>query len=199
VLCCVVSDTRYLWSKVLVRSNSIDLNKRELIYGINRSWMKITTLLLLIEISFSSSLHESVASLNLPSSSCFLILWAILISKMGLLDKRENEHSIDYILILFCSKFSNWEDGKHIYLFDFSNPLSSSLETSLRRGPHDNWKFRSSMKYVKIQKVLNCRHTNGIATTITDTFVCILLQYKGSQRNHKCNLKQLFQKINLLV
>lgn len=90
----------------MVRSNSIDLNKRDLIYGINWSWMKITTLLLLIEISFSSSPHESVASLNLPSSSCFLILWAILISKMGLLDKRENYHSIDYrLLISFALHF----------------------------------------------------------------------------------------------
>lgn len=100
-----------------------------------------TTWLLLSPITDSRSLHELVASTNSPSSSCCLILWAILISKMSLLDNRENGYPKEQY-----SFFSIWEDEKQIYLFDFFSPLSSSRERSLRRGPHANCNDGLNMK-----------------------------------------------------
>ena len=111
-----------------------------------------TTLLLLVAITFSSSPHESVASTNLPSSICCLILSAILISKMGLLDNTQNKAISIECYILFCMLVSNWEVEiiQILPVWFLQSIIVKSWEVFKERTP---WELQYWIEYWKNGKV----------------------------------------------
>lgn len=153
-----------------------------------------------MEITDSSSLHESVASTNLPSSSCCLILSATLISKMGLLDNTENDRCIEcYFSFCFpylCNTylFVHEKMENRFYLFDFCSPLSSSRERSLRRGPHENWNCNIEFNIENFERSTKAggqrNSNNSVPQNLQGRSNCLLMPHLNKRKivtpNHEC-------------